>query len=267
MLLALISLLFLPADFSPTTPRWGWDAHKMVCTIAWWEMGNETKAAVSDLIDTDMGYERFMESCLWADDVRGKIKKYDRWSTAHYVNLPRGAAQFELDRDCGDTFCVVEGIIESRATLSDPKTPSAGRLEALKFLSHFVGDIHQPMHAGYGDDRGGNDTKVDVFGSPSNLHAAWDYGILERTNLTWVDYASRLFFEITDEDRANWDVLDPATWTEESFAIISKTAYNFQDGQIGEAYYTKHIHILETRIKQAGVRLANDLDRIFAELK
>ena len=75
MLLALISLLFLPADFSPTTPRWGWDAHKMVCTIAWWEMGNETKAAVSDLIDTDMGYERFMESCLWADDVRGKIKK------------------------------------------------------------------------------------------------------------------------------------------------------------------------------------------------
>ena len=70
----------------------------MVCTIAWWEMGNETKAAVSDLIDTDMGYERFMESCLWADDVRGKIKKYDRWSTAHYENLPRGAAQFELDR-------------------------------------------------------------------------------------------------------------------------------------------------------------------------
>ena len=267
MLLALLSFLFLPSDFEPAPSRWGWDAHKMVCTIAWWEMEDETRSAVSDLIELDEGYTRFMESCLWADDVRGRVEKYDRWTTAHYVNLPRGASNFDLSRDCGESFCVVEGVLESRQTLSDPSTPPGERLDALKFLAHFVGDIHQPMHAGYADDRGGNDTHVEVFDQPSNLHAAWDYGLLEHTGLAWIDYSSRLFFEITDDDRSDWSSLDPEVWSEESFAIISNSAYGFQNDEINQAYYDRHIDLLETRIQQAGVRLAQDLDRIFASLR
>ena len=242
--------------------RWGWDAHKMVCTIAWWEMEKETQDAISSILESDSYYEQFWESCLWADYVRGKEAQYDRWTTAHYVNLPRGADAFSLERDCGQTFCVVEGILESRSTLFSVQSGSSEQLDAMKFLSHFVGDIHQPMHAGYGDDRGGNDMKVSVFGNESNLHAAWDYGLIEHSGMGWLDYASHLYFDISEEDRERWASDDPGLWSEESFAIISKSAYEIENGQLGQAYYDKHIAIIETRIQQAGVRLADMLDSL-----
>lgn len=245
--------------------RWGWDGHKMVCSIAWWEMKTETRKAISTFLDADVTYERFMESCLWADDVRGKDPQYDRWSTAHYVNLPRGATAFDLARDCGETFCVVEGIEESLQGLKDTSKSKTERLISLKFLSHFVGDVHQPMHAGYGDDRGGNDTKITLFGKPANMHGMWDYGLLDHTGKPWVDYASVLYFQITDENRRDWVNLNPVTWVEESFAIISLSAYDTAGSEVGQAYYDAHIRTLETRIKQAGVRLAQLLDQVLAE--
>jgi len=271
MLIALliVSGLFSTPQTDSTQPnvqsewdyRWGWDAHKMVCAIAWWDMEEQTREAVSDILSND-SYDRFMESCLWADVVRGRIADYDRWTTAHYVNLPRGATELDLERDCANTFCVVEGIIESRETLADESRSGQDRLDALKFLSHFVGDIHQPMHAGYADDRGGNDTKITLFGRDTNLHAAWDFGLLETVDMPWIDYASHLYFEIDDADREAWASNDPARWSEESFAIISVSAYDLGDGHVGEDYFDRHIEQIETRIKQAGVRLADALDDI-----
>lgn len=257
-----------PSDFhvvesDTPTLRWGWDAHKMVCAIAWWDMKESTRQAVQMMLDTDAGYDRFMESCLWADDVRGRLPEYDRWTTAHYVNLPRGASEFVLERDCADTFCVVEGLLESRETLRDTSRPEKERLDALKFLSHFVGDIHQPMHAGYADDRGGNDTRVTLFGRDTNLHATWDYGLLEQSNMPWIDYASHLYFQISSDNRADWASDDPAVWSEESFDILLEGAYDIGDGTIGEPYYEQNIDFVELRIQQASVRLADQLDEIF----
>ncbi len=243
--------------------RWGWDGHKMVCMIAWWEMKPSTRASISSLLAGDEAYPRFMESCLWADDVRGKDETYDRWSTAHYVNLPRGASSFDAERDCGEAFCVVEGIEESLAALRDPSRTRAEHAVDLKFVAHFVGDIHQPMHAGYADDRGGNDTKITLFGKPANMHGMWDYGLLEHSGRPWLDYASVLFFQISDADRANWASTNPVQWTEESFEVVSSSAYSFTGTDLGQAYYDQHIDKLETRIKQAGVRLADLLDATF----
>ena len=267
--LSLIVLFLFPGT-APTpqpdnTPeqRWGRDGHKMVCMIAWWEMKPETRTQISDLLDLDTSFSRFMESCLWADEVRGKQPEYDRWSTAHYVNLPRGATSFDLDRDCGAAFCVVEGIIESRNALIDPTSSKKDRLVALKFLSHFVGDIHQPMHAGYADDRGGNDTKITLFGNPTNMHGTWDYGLIEHTGRGWLDYASYLYFNISDGDRVEWKSDSPASWTEESFAILSTSAYQFAGTEVGQMYYDQNINVVEKRIQQAGIRLAYLLDASF----
>ncbi len=245
-----------------STLRWGWDAHKMVCTIAWWDMKESTRQAIQTLLKTDAGFDRFMESCLWADEVRGRLPEYDRWTTAHYVNLPRGASAFVLERDCADTLCVVEGIMESRIALRDTTRPTKERLDALKFLSHFIGDIHQPLHAGYADDRGGNDTRVTLFGRDTNVHATWDYGLLEHSGMSWIDYASHLFFQITPNERDDWASDDPALWSKESFDILLKGAYDIGDGQLGESYYEQNIGFVEQRIQQAGVRLADQLDVI-----
>jgi nuclease S1 len=270
LLLALFLFESPNSTLSPTGStsealRWGWDGHKMVCAIAWWEMKAETREAVSDLLELDGTEARFMESCLWADEVRGKDETYNRWYTAHYVNLPRGTTSFDRERDCGETFCVVEGIEESLESLNNLANSPAERLVALKFLSHFVGDIHQPMHAGYGDDRGGNDTKLTLFGKPSNMHGMWDYGLIEHSGREWLDYASHLYFQIFDDDRAAWSTATPPQWTEESFAIVTASAYSIAGTDVGQEYYDAHIEIIESRIKQAGVRLADLLDSTFSK--
>lgn len=272
MLLAslLVATTFLtPVDSPEPRPAvsdpalmWGWDAHKMICQMAYWRLDEPTRAAVDELIDVDPQFDRFAESCLWADQVRGEDERYDRYSTAHYVNLPRGATEFDIERDCAETYCVVEAIRDARGTLSSDEATAAQRLEALKFLAHFVSDIHQPMHAGYGDDRGGNDTSVTLFGEDTNLHAAWDYGLIEHAGREWVPFAAILHFDIRPEDAKAWsEQLDAATWAEESFSVVSGSAYDLpDDGVIGEAYYDRHITILEQRMQQAAVRLAAVLE-------
>ena len=266
ILLILLCVMSSPVFATSTEPepypRWGWDAHKMVCAIAWWDMNDSTREAITELLAVDGRYDRFMESCLWADEVRGRDPQYDRWTTAHYVNLPRGATEFDIDRDCANTLCVVEGILESRAILSASDTINMERLDALRFLSHFIGDIHQPMHAGYADDRGGNDTDVTLFGRSTNMHATWDYGLIEHRGKHWMDFASELYFAISDAERTEWASDDPGSWSEESFEIVYGSAYDIGDGNLGDAYYDRHIGYIEQRIQQAGVRLADWLDTL-----
>lgn len=274
MRIALLLVLFAPLLSSTvhatesvpeTTPRWGWDAHKMVCAIAWWEMEDSTREAIGELLAVDGRYDRFIESCLWADEVRGREEQYDRWTTAHYVNLPRGATEFDIQRDCANTLCVVEGILESRETLAASNEIDRERLDALRFLSHFIGDIHQPMHAGYADDRGGNDTRISLFDRDTNMHAAWDYGLIEHAGKHWMDFASELYFDISSSDRVEWASEDPGRWSEESFEIVYASAYDIGDGQLGQDYYDRHIELIEERIQQAGVRLADWLDELLGD--
>ena len=245
--------------------RWGWDAHKMVCAIAWWDMEDATRQEISELLAVDGRYDRFLESCLWADEVRGRDAAYDRWTTAHYVNLPRGATEFDIERDCGNTFCVVEGIIEARNVLVAYSDIDRERLDALRFLSHMIGDIHQPLHAGYADDRGGNDTRITLFGNDTNLHSAWDWGLIDHTGTPWMDYASELYFDISESERAEWASDDPGSWSVESFEIVYGSAYDLGEGIIGQEYYDRHIALIETRIQQAGVRLADWLDNLLGD--
>lgn len=242
--------------------RWGADGHHIVCAIAWWELTDEAKDGIRTLLDADPTYDRFMDSCVWADRVRGRDARYDRYTTAHYVNIPRGETSFNLERDCADTFCVVEGIEESRTVLENPTASTAERLDALKFLSHFVGDLHQPMHAGYADDRGGNDTRVVVDGEETNLHRVWDSVLWGRIGRTWLDHASVLWFDISDADRKAWEDQNPIHWAEESFRVVYDSAY---DMPIDDAYVERNTAIIEQRLQMGGVRLGLLLNRLFSD--
>ena len=268
LILIALFLVSIPSSNSSSVPfpepdseRWGWDGHKIICAIAWWEMNDTTREEVRGLITRDSEFDRFMESCLWADQVRGQDQQYDRFTTAHYVNLPRGTEAFDLERDCGATYCIVEAITDMQKQLKEAPGGSAQALEALKFLAHFVGDIHQPLHAGYGDDRGGNSTRITAWGEEANLHGLWDYGLIERRGREWLDYASYLYFGISEEDRAAWQSLEPSVWVEESFAVVVASAYDLpENAVVGDAYYDRHIGIVETRLQQAGIRLARMLE-------
>ena len=101
----------------------------------------------------------------WADELRAKDPGLGKRSAGwHYVNIGEDDCQYDVERNCRNGNCVVEALKTQTAILGDRSRPDAERAQALKFVVHFVGDIHQPMHAGYGHDKGGNDFQVQYNG-------------------------------------------------------------------------------------------------------
>ena len=165
------------------------------------------------MIDRDPEFDTFAESCAWPDHPR-------RRATEHYVNLPRDADGLEEDPCPLATECVVSAIEQDLAVLSSPSATEQERLEALKYLGHWVGDVHQPLHVSFEDDRGGNSIGVSGGLCSWNLHAVWDGCIIEQ-GLPGDPYtlARQLLDEVTDEERAAWQGSSPIDWANESFAI------------------------------------------------
>lgn len=252
-------------NLTPEVHRWGRDGHKIVCEIAYREVSSQTRRAIDHLLDEDDDYDSFPESCLWADVIRREAR-YSKYPTAHYMNIPRGAAQVSAEEHCQTTYCVVEAIEDMSSVLASPRFNSREKLEALKFLTHFIGDLHQPLHAGYGDDRGGNDTAVTAWGESRNLHSVWDWVLIERTGVPWHSYAARLANEITPIDRRLWASGMPIDWAEESYQIVENAVYETgEDAVVGDKYFERNIATVEQQLKKAAVRTAMVLDRLLGE--
>jgi len=260
-LLLLVSILHEIA-FADSLP-WSQDGHRIVCAIAWRNMTAETQAAVQELLASDdsLRFHQFEQACLWADEVRRSDPKYDRFTTAHYIHLSRGDASVDPNEQCLVSLCVVQAIEEQRAILSDSTQSKRARLEALKWVSHFVGDVHQPMHVGYGDDLNGNSIDIILSGEPTNLHALWDYALIAKTGLQWERYARRLGRNISRVDRRLWMGQTVNQWANESFSITEDNVYEFPIGNtVPDEYYYRNIQTVERQLKKAGLRLAEVLN-------
>lgn len=246
---------------APLAGRWSFEGHRLICEIAWRELTPVVQERIRVLLAADTAYDRFSDSCVWADDVR-RDPRYRRYTTAHYVNLPRNAGGVDVTRDCGDTYCVIEAIRDMIAVLRDDGAPTPDRVEALKFLGHFVGDLHQPLHAGYGDDRGGNDTPVQLDGRDINLHWLWDGELLEQLGFRESD-AARLHAEIRPIDRTLWGELTPERWAEESFQLVEREVYHgVEDGRLAAAYVERNRYTVKRQMLKAGVRLGALLNQL-----
>ena len=155
---------------------WGGDGHRIVAELAGRQLSVPAKAEVDRLLALESGATMASVS-TWADESRSPST-----SAWHYVNLPRdgsAACTYDADRSCIDGHCVVDAMERQAAVLSS-KAPDAARLKALKYLIHFVADVHQPLHGGFADDRGGNQFQVQAFGKGTNLHALWDSGLIDQ---------------------------------------------------------------------------------------
>ena len=155
---------------------WGATGHSVVCEIAYAELGRDARRAVDRLIDTDPLYETFAESCNWADGPP-RQREID-----HYMNFPRSTRAVTMGRCAMADSCLFTAIDEDVSVLASSLSSERQKLEALKLLGHWVGDIHQPMHTTFADDRGANSIEVVVeeHGEPAdtNLHAVWDTWII-----------------------------------------------------------------------------------------
>ncbi|WHI47083.1 S1/P1 nuclease [Microbulbifer sp. VAAF005] len=166
---------------------WGDDGHRVVGEIAWHYLDPEVAAEIELLLD-EVGEPHLAESTTWADRIRSN-EAYNWAAPLHYINLSRDWSTYVEERDCPAVGCILKAIQNYQKVLADRSRTKKERAEALMFIAHFVGDLHQPLHTGLLSDKGGNDVQVQFYGSETNLHALWDIHLVSRLVLDWQDYA------------------------------------------------------------------------------
>lgn len=260
-LLVAISLL-LPA----AAAAWGPIGHIAVCEIAWQESSPRVRSEIRSLLAGDR-FRTFPAACNWADYV-AHDEAYAWSAPHHYINVDPTSDDIDLERDCPVTGpgCVLRAIAINRQILADVSEPKAKRGEALKFIGHFVADLHQPLHVSYARDRGGNTISVIYFGEPSNLHRVWDTGLISRRDdVDARSLARAIRLRITDEERDVWSHGTPMEWAHESYDLAREVAYRepAQGWIIDDAYFEAHVEIVHGRLAMAGIRLAALLSQTF----
>ncbi|CAO2180751.1 unnamed protein product [Urochloa humidicola] len=279
LLLVLLMAVALPAP----SHGWGVDGHLMVCQIAQGRLSGAAAAAVRDLLPSYAG-NNLSSLCSWADDVKFRY----HWSSPlHYIDTPDDLCTYSYDRDCKDEDgvegrCVAGAINNYTSQLLTYGRSSATQYnltQALLFLSHFIGDIHQPLHVGFTSDRGGNTIDVHWYTRKTVLHHVWDASIIQTAEDDYysdgvADYIDTLTKNITgawSEQVPSWEECGknqtacPDIYASESIAAACDWAYKGvdQDSTLEDAYFSSRLPVVNLRLAQGGVRLAATLNRIF----
>ncbi|MFI2809982.1 MULTISPECIES: S1/P1 nuclease [Microbulbifer] len=250
--------------FSATAWGWGEDGHRVTGEIAWRLLDSSVQEPVQELLDVK-GEGSLAEAATWADRIRGD-GQYDWAAPLHYISLPRHWPGYQPGRDCPEQGCILEAIAKFRQILADPDAPQRERAEALLFIVHFVGDLHQPLHTGLATDRGGNDVEVEFFGFGTNLHALWDVFLPGGFLTDWQAYAEKQAAGLGKRRLDAWRRGTPEDWAAESHQLVHEYAYT-ESRVLGEDYYLRNRPIIERRLQQAGVRLAALLNNALASAR
>jgi hypothetical protein len=254
----LISLCAVSSAFG-----WGGDGHRLVAYIATQRLTPEAAAAVKDLL----GNATLVDVATWADDVRRDRKETGPW---HYVDIPVDAPAFAEDRDGKKGENVIDRVEAFAYVLDDKTAPKDKRVEALKFIVHLCGDIHQPLHCADRKDKGGNMRLVFFLDEPraKNLHSVWDTSILlhSMNGAKLSVYGASLNARIKPADVSAWENGDPEQWANESHKIAVEHTYLGvpADGpppKLDQAYVDANAKIVDEQLEKAGVRLAMILNR------
>ena len=194
---------------APAAAYWEY-GHETVAKIAWQQMRPDTRRAVAALLrqgrllDTPgCPVASLDQASLWADCIKPLDERFAYAYSWHYQNVDI-CQKFDLKAPCKDGHCVSAQIERNARLLADPKVPQREKLMALAFLVHFVGDLHQPMHAGDHGDLGGNKVAANygLIGGRTNLHSIWDGWLAERAITTPPAGAAKLLAEISPDKRA-----------------------------------------------------------------
>lgn len=249
--LAVLAALPLPAQ------AWGAMGHRLVAALAADELSPAARDEVARLLEGE-AVPTLPGIAAWADDVRAHDPVLGKRSAPwHYVNLGEQGCSYDVARDCRHGDCVVEAIHSQTAILADRHRSRAERLQALKFVVHFVGDAHQPLHAGYAHDKGGNTVQVSLNGKGTNLHSLWDSKLLAATALDEAAYLQRLR-ELPVAVPVPLKVLPPdsAAWARQSCAIATQPGVYPPSAKLPDGYADTWRPVLEEQLRRGGTQLA-----------
>ena len=241
---------------------WGPEGHDLVARIAEAQLTPAARARIAEIL----GPNATMASVSsWADQVRRQRSASGPW---HYVDIPIDKPHFDRKRDCAKDDCVVAQIELEKAALRNPATAADARREALMFLIHFIGDMHQPLHSSDNKDKGGNDVHVVFFDRSGNLHGTWDSGLLGR--LGKEDDLFPVLLKEAEAHAKDWSKGNPRKWSEEAHREAQKTVYGklpkAEPGAavtLGADYEQAADPLVRVQIEKAGDRLAHTLNEIF----
>jgi hypothetical protein len=242
----------------PRALAWGPLGHNIVARLAAAQLSSAAHAQVKTLLAV-RGARHLYQVANWADDLRDVDPAlFRRTRRMHYVNFHSPDCVFRPPRDCWQGRCAVAAIRKYSAILANAAEPRAKRAQALAFVVHFVGDIHQPLHADYRHDAGGNDYEVRWHGHEVALHRVWDSLLLESAHLSARAYSRKLRAQGAP---AVADGGKPAQWAEEGCRIDRDEGVYPSTHVIDRAYIRRERPIAEERLRQAGARLAGLLNR------
>lgn len=246
-----LAFMLLPA----TTYGWGRTGHRVVGSIAQQHLSRKAQKAVQRIL----GHETMALASTWMDDVRSDTS-YDHMRDWHWVTIPDGSTYAQTEKNPnGDAIETVERMI---AALKSDTLTHDQQVFCLKVLIHVIGDLHQPLHVGRGDDRGGNAVKVRWFRKNSNLHRVWDEGLIDASQLSYTELA-RSLDHASKEEIASWTQGTAADWAQENLAYRTAIYPTEKDPDLGYAYQYEHWPLVQQQLLKGGIRLAGVLNSIF----
>ena len=262
----LIALFFI---FSFRAGAWcGWE-HRVIAVIAEQNLSPSARKRVKNILGPQTSLAAVS---TWADFVRKFRPATAPW---HYINYPLEMEEPDYDVMKTAEENIVFAIETLITLLKDPRIKGEKQEEALKFLIHFVGDIHQPLHCGKGEDRGGNEVPVSWREKLTNLHSVWDCCLSGGGDGSPALWATYLLSEVTAEERKRIMRGEPYDWMVESHRLAREFCYprlfqcpailGEQIHELSGQYASAAQPVVRRRLTEAGLRLAMILNDIFSE--
>jgi hypothetical protein len=252
----LFFLFLMPYLVGATEPFWSATGHRVVGRVAEVHLSNKAKKIVNNLL----GGQSLAEAATFADDIKSEpaFRKFSPW---HYVNLsPQGTYEEVKDNAEGD---IVQGIAYCISVLKDKSTSQADQTFYLKLLIHFIGDLHQPLHVGRADDRGGNKIQLQWFDRGTNLHRLWDSNLIDDYGMSYMELSDNLpkLSKAKIREIQQGGVLD---WVYEVRGVVNRIYDGVQSGdKLSYRYSYDWWPTVEDQLLRGGLRLAAVLNEIY----
>lgn len=251
-----VTFLMVISTVNASNPDWGATGHRTIGKIADNYLKGKTKRKISELLD---GKSLAFVS-TFGDDIKSD-KRYDKFYTWHYINMPLDVDYQNSEKNPeGD---LVSGIEKCKAVILDENASKEDKAFYLKLLVHFIGDLHQPMHVGQKEDKGGNTIQVQWFGSGTNLHSVWDSKMIDHYGMSFTELAENAP-EISKSQVIEFQKGTIVDWVNDTH-IYAKKAY--ESAEIGKnlkfEYMYQNFSLAQSQLQKGGIRLAKVLNELF----
>lgn len=251
-----IAIIYAPVQ----SMAWGTNGHRICGQIASSYLTPQARKAIKEIL----GDESIAMASNWADFIKSddNYKYLYEW---HFIDFDKAYTLEEMQQYLAadtkvDAYTKINFMI---GELKKKDLPKERKLLYLRVLIHVIEDVHQPLHSGHTDDKGGNDIKVKWFNNDTNLHSIWDSQLIDFQQLSYTEYAAAIN-HTTIAQRAEWQKAPLSQWLYESNQVAEKLYIEIKPGEtLSYKYNFSHLETLNQQMLKAGVRLAGVLNKLF----